>query len=65
MAFNKSQYDMEYAKENVTRRYLCFNKNDPEDQALLLWLSGKGKGNVNAYIKKLILDDMMKNNADS
>ena len=58
MPFNKSEYDMQYAKEHVTRRYLCFNKDDPEDQELLIWLQGKGKGNMNAYIKQLIKDDL-------
>ena len=67
MAFNKSAYDQQYAKEHVTRKYLAFNKDDPQDTELLLYL--RSKPNMNAYVKQLIRDDMEREkalfNADS
>jgi hypothetical protein len=67
MAFNKTQYDIEYAKEHITRKFLSFNHDDPNDAALLEWLNSQGKGKVTAYIKRLIVEDMKKaaKNADS
>lgn len=58
MPFDKSKYDMEYAKEHVTRKFIAFNNNDPQDKELLTYLNAKGKGNVNAFIKQLVLQDM-------
>ena len=58
MAFDKSKYDIEYAKEHITRKYLAFNKEDPKDCEILSFLEAKGQGNVNAYIKRLIVRDM-------
>ena len=64
-SFNKAQYDMEYAKQNVVRKYLAFNKNFVNDIAILEWLDRIGKGNVNEYIKGLILADMKKSTVGS
>ena len=58
MAFDKSRYDIEYAKEHITRKYLAFNRDDEEDCRILAFLEEKGRGNVNAYIKNIILEDM-------
>lgn len=60
MPFNKSEYDMEYAKQNIVRKFLAFNKNDPEDLEILAWLNNLPKGEMNGYIKRLIRDDMTK-----
>lgn len=60
MGFDKSQYDQQYAKDHITRRFLAFNRDDADDAELLAWLASKGKGNMNAYIKGLIRDDMKK-----
>lgn len=65
MPFDKTRYDIEYAKANVTRKFLQFNKNDPEDMALIAWLDSQGKGNMNAYVKGLIATDMHEKNGDS
>ena len=67
MPFNKGAYDIQYARDNITRKFLCFNNNDEEDKKVLDWLNGKGKGNVNGYVKRLIREDMEKalKNADS
>lgn len=40
MPFNKSRYDTEYNRQNATRKFIPFNKNNPEDVALLDWLNG-------------------------
>lgn len=65
MPFDKTRYDIEYAKAHVTRKFLQFNKNDPEDMALIAWLDSMGKGNMNAYVKGLIAADMTRKNGDS
>ena len=62
MAFDKTKYDTEYNAKNVTRKFLAFNKNDPDDMELLNWLKGIGKGNVNEYVKGLIRADMENTN---
>lgn len=58
MPFNKGKYDTEYNMNNVTRKFIPFNKNNPEDVALLEWVNAKGKGKVTEYIKSLIREDM-------
>ena len=55
---NKSAYDTAYNMENVTRKFIPFNKNNLEDAMMLDWLNKKGKGNVAKYVKGLIWDDM-------
>ena len=60
MPFNKGKYDTEYNMTNVTRKFIPFNKNNPEDVALLEWVNAKGKGKVTEYIKSLIREDMKK-----
>ena len=56
MPFNKSKYDTEYNKQNVTRKFVPFNRNNPEDVALLDWLNRQG--NVTAYVKELVKRDI-------
>ena len=58
MAFDKTQYDIDYAKAHVKRKFIPFNDQNPEDAELLSWLSGIE--NVTQYIKRLIRDDMRK-----
>ena len=58
MPFNKSDYDIQYAKEHIKRKFIPFNDTNPEDAELLEWLATKG--NVTAYVKRLIRDDMAK-----
>ena len=59
MAFNKGQYDIQYAKEHIKRKFIPFNDNNPDDSDLLAWLATKD--NVTQYIKKLIREDMKRN----
>ena len=56
MPFNKSEYDKEYAKAHITRKFIPFNDTVPEDVELIKHLSTVG--NVTAYVKKLIRADM-------
>ena len=56
--FDKGKYDMQYAKENIKRKHIPFNVNNPEDRELLDYL--ESKENMTAYIKELIRRDMEK-----
>lgn len=58
MAYIKSEYDKEYAKKHITRKFIPFNDTVPEDVELLEWLATKG--NVTQYVKQLIREDMRK-----
>ena len=58
MAFNKSQYDTEYNRTHVRRKFIPFNDQNADDMELLSWLATKD--NVAAYVKKLIREDMEK-----
>jgi len=54
----KQAYDIRYARDNITRKYIPFNRNSEDDARLLEWLDKKGSGKVTGYIKGLISDDM-------
>ena len=56
MAFDKTKYDIEYARAHVKRKFIPFNDTNPEDAELLKWLSCKE--NVTQYVKGLIRADM-------
>ena len=56
MAFDKPQYDKQYAKEHIKRKFIPFNDTVPEDQLILSWLATKD--NVTAYVKRLIKEDL-------
>ena len=56
MPYNKSEYDKEYAKKHITRKFIPFNDTVPEDVELLAWLATKD--NVTGYVKYLIRNDM-------
>ena len=58
MAFDKNQYDQEYNRIHIKRKFIPFNDTVPEDVKLLEWLATKP--NVTQYIKQLILADMEK-----
>ena len=57
MGFNKTQYDVEYAKRHIRRVAIPFNDNNPEDQQMIAWLDKHI--NKTAYIKELIVRDMI------
>lgn len=56
MAFNKSEYDKQYARENIKRKHIPFNQNNPEDMALLDWINRQP--NATEYIKRLVREDI-------
>ena len=56
MPFDKKAYDMEYARQNITRKHIPFNLTNKEDADLLAWLNKQG--NVTQYIKQLIRADI-------
>ena len=56
MTFDKKTYDQEYQKANVTTKRLPFNKNNPDDVALLSWAENQHE-NFTQYIKRLIRQD--------
>lgn len=59
MPFNKTQYDIEYARAHIKRKFIPFNDANPEDAELLAWLGQQG--NVTQYVKRLIREDMESN----
>lgn len=54
----KAEYDKEYQKKNVKQINIPFNAKNPEDEKILAWLNAQL--NKTAYIKKLIVHDMVK-----
>lgn len=54
--FDKAQYDKDYAKAHVRRKFIPFNDMNPEDVLILEWLAGKE--NVTQYVKQLIIKDL-------
>lgn len=54
----KAAYDKEYQKKNVKQINIPFNAQNPEDERILAWLNAQL--NKTAYIKKLIVHDMVK-----
>ena len=58
MPYDKKTYDIEYAKAHITRKFIPFNDQNPDDARLLSWLSNQD--NVTQYITGLIRDDMRK-----
>lgn len=59
MAFDKRQYDQQYAKAHLTKKLISFNLDKPEDMKLLSF--AESFGNFTNYIKRLIRQDMEKN----
>ena len=58
MAFDKTSYDINYAKENIIRKMITFNRKLPEDLKLLQW--AESHGNFIGYVKSLIAADLEK-----
>ena len=54
----KAAYDIQYARNNIVRKHIPFNRNNEEDSRMLEWLDKKGPGKVVGYVKGLISDDM-------
>ena len=52
----KSAYDQEYAKQNIVRKVLNFNRLNSDDAKILEQLNQQP--NMSDYIKRLILEDM-------
>ena len=56
MPFDKTKYDIEYARAHIRRKHIPFNDTVPEDKELLAWLDTVG--NVTQYVKQLIRADI-------
>lgn len=54
----KADYDMQYMRENVVRKFIPFNRRVAFDVEMLDFLATKA--NVTQYIKSLIRNDMLK-----
>ena len=54
----KTAYDIQYARDNITRKFIPFNKTVESDAKMLAWLDKQGKRKVTKYIKGLIQKDM-------
>lgn len=55
--FNQTEYIKKYHRECRIEKKVTFNRNSPEDMALLDWLTSRPDGMVQ-YIKSLIRADM-------
>ena len=60
----KIEYNMEYARKNFQGKYITFNKTIPADIELYEWMKNR-KEPANAYIKRLIREDMEKTLAEA
>ena len=61
---NKGQYDQEYARTHIVRKFIPFNPTVSQDDAKMLsWLSAKP--NITQYIKDLIREDIEKKEEES
>ena len=56
MPFDKTKYDIEYARAHIKCKRIPFNDQKQEDAELLEWLGQQG--NVTQYVKELIRADM-------
>lgn len=61
MPFDKSAYDINYSRENITRKTIPFNRNNARDMELLAWVDREP--NFASYLKDLIEKDMEESNA--
>ena len=53
---SKKDYDIQYARENVIRKIVPFNRRNDEDMVLLD--HAETHGNFTAYVKALIRQDL-------
>lgn len=56
--FDQAEYIRQYQRENRIEKKVTFNRNNPDDMALLEWLQSRPDGMVH-YIKTLIRSDMI------
>lgn len=57
----KSAYDQQYRRDHMTTKLIAFNRDKPEDIALLRYVENKGSRIFSAYVKELIRRDMEEN----
>ena len=55
--FDQAEYVRRYQRENRIDKKVTFNRNNPDDMAILNWLQSRPDGMVQ-YIKSLIRSDM-------
>ena len=58
--FDQAEYIKQYQREQRIEKKVTFNRNNPDDIALLEWLTTRPDGMVK-YIKGLIRSDMKAN----
>ena len=58
MSFNQAEYVKKYQREQRIEKKVTFNRNSPDDMAILTWLTSRPAGMVK-YIKDLIHTDMI------
>lgn len=56
--FDQAEYIKKYHREQRIEKKVTFNRNNPDDMALLEWLQSRPDGMVH-YIKTLIRSDMI------
>ena len=57
----KSRYDQQYRRDHLETKLIAFNRDKPDDIALLEYVENKGPRMFSAYIKELIRRDMEEN----
>lgn len=57
----KSAYDQQYRRDHMTTKLIAFNRDKPEDIALLRYVESKGNRIFSSYVKELIRRDMEEN----
>lgn len=60
---DKSKYDQQYRRDHMSTKLIAFNRDKPEDIALLHYVESKGDRAFSPYIKELIRRDMEANEA--
>lgn len=57
----KSAYDQQYRRDHMSTKLIAFNRDKPEDIALLNYVESKGERMFSPYVKELIRRDMEQN----
>lgn len=56
----KSAYDQDYRRKHMTTKLIAFNRDKPEDIALLKYVESKGDRMFSPFVKELIRREMEK-----
>ena len=61
-ASKKLEYIKEYNRENIVYKKINFNRGKPDEMQIVEWLESRPEG-IAMYLKRLIAEDMKKNEA--